>query len=118
MPSSAAEPRPVEATAASSSASAPPARSAGQAIRLALALSAGAAISLGITRFAYGLLLPPMRADLGWSYTLAGGMNTANAVGYLMGALATPWLMRRFGSTRLLVAGAGLASVFMAGTST
>ena len=51
------------------------------AIRLALALSLGAAISLGITRFAYGLLLPPMRADLGWSYTLAGAMNTGNALG-------------------------------------
>jgi len=36
---------------------------------LALALSLGAAVSLGITRFAYALLLPPMRADLGWSYT-------------------------------------------------
>lgn len=34
-------------------------------LRLALALSLGAAVSLGITRFAYGLLLPPMRADLG-----------------------------------------------------
>ena len=32
--------------------------------RLALALSLGAAVSLGITRFAYGLLLPPMREDL------------------------------------------------------
>ena len=51
------------------------------AIRLALALSLGAAISLGITRFAYGLLLPPMRADLGWSYTLAGAMNTVNELG-------------------------------------
>ena len=34
-------------------------------MRHALALSLGAAISLGITRFAYGLLLPPMRTDLG-----------------------------------------------------
>ena len=65
---------------------------------LALALSLGAGVSLGITRFAYGLLLPPMRADLGWSYTLAGAMNTANAAGYLAGALLTPWLMRRFGA--------------------
>ena len=81
---------------------------------MALALSMGAAVSLGITRFAYGLLLPPMRADLGWSYALAGGMNTANAFGYLMGALAMPSLMRRFGPTRLLVWGAVLASVFMA----
>jgi predicted MFS family arabinose efflux permease len=85
-------------------------------LRLAFALSMGAAVSLGITRFAYALLLPPMRADLGWSYALAGGMNTANAVGYLVGALVTPMLMRRFGTTRLLVVGAVLASVFMAGS--
>jgi predicted MFS family arabinose efflux permease len=62
---------------------------------LAVALSLGAAVSLGVTRFAYGLLLPPMRADLQWSYTLAGAMNTANALGYLLGALATPRLMAR-----------------------
>jgi len=85
-----------------------------QALRLALALSLGAAVSLGITRFAYGLLLPPMRADLGWSYALAGGMNTANAAGYLLGALLTPALMRRFGAVRLLVGGAVAASLFMA----
>ena len=83
-------------------------------LRLALALSLGAAVSLGITRFAYGLLLPPMREDLGWSYTLAGAMNTFNAVGYLLGALATPWLMRRLGAGVLLVGGAALASLFMA----
>jgi predicted MFS family arabinose efflux permease len=80
---------------------------------LALALSTGAALSLGITRFAYGLLLPPMRADLGWSYTLAGAMNTVNALGYLLGALATPRLLQRFGATRVLLVGAVLASVFM-----
>ena len=37
----------------------------------AFALSLGAAISLGLTRFSYALLLPPMRADLGWSYFLS-----------------------------------------------
>jgi predicted MFS family arabinose efflux permease len=83
-------------------------------LRLALALSLGAAVSLGITRFAYGLLLPPMRADLGWSYTLAGAMNTANAVGYLIGAMAMSWLLQRFSATRVLMAGALLASLFMA----
>jgi predicted MFS family arabinose efflux permease len=82
-------------------------------VRLALALSLGAAVSLGITRFAYGLLLPPMREDLGWSYTLAGAMNTFNALGYLIGALATPWLMRRFSPTGLLLSGSLLASLFM-----
>ncbi len=86
----------------------------GRLVALAFALSLGAAVSLGVTRFAYGLLLPPMRADLQWSYTLAGAMNTANALGYLLGALATPTLMRRMGPARLLVGGAWLASGFMA----
>jgi predicted MFS family arabinose efflux permease len=81
---------------------------------LALALSVGAALSLGVTRFAYGLLLPPMRADLGWSYTLAGSMNTVNALGYLLGALITPRLLQRVGATRVLLMGAVLATVFMA----
>lgn len=80
---------------------------------LALALSVGAAVSLGVTRFAYGLLLPGMRADLGWSYTLAGAMNTANAVGYLLGALAMPGLMRKVSPTLLLWAGSLMAALFM-----
>jgi predicted MFS family arabinose efflux permease len=83
---------------------------------LAVLLSLGAAVSLGITRFAYGLLLPPMREDLAWSYTLAGSMNTFNALGYLLGALSTPWLLRRLGPGRLLWMGSALASVFMAGS--
>jgi MFS family permease len=81
---------------------------------LALTLSLGAAVSLGITRFAYGLLLPAMRLDLGWSYTLAGTMNTANAMGYFLGALLTPWLLKRVGVSTLLWSGAFLASLFMA----
>ncbi|MDD0839567.1 YbfB/YjiJ family MFS transporter [Curvibacter sp. HBC61] len=84
------------------------------ATALALALSLGAAVSLGITRFSYGLLLPTMRADLDWSYALAGAMNTANALGYLLGALAMPALLRRHGPERLLLGGALLASGFMA----
>lgn len=88
--------------------------SAGQGLRVALVLSLAAAVSLGITRFAYGMLLPPMRADLGWTYTVAGAMNTANAVGYLLGALSAPWLMRRFTAPHVLVAGTLLAGGFMA----
>jgi len=80
---------------------------------LAMALSLGAAVSLGITRFAYGLLLPPMRDDLGWSFTLAGGMNTANALGYLLGALVTPLLLRHLTPARLMLVGSALATVFM-----
>lgn len=83
---------------------------------LALALSLAAAVSLGITRFAYGLLLPPMRTDLQWSYALAGAMNTANALGYLAGALLTPRLLRLAQPPQVLLGGAVLAAVFMAVT--
>ncbi|WP_228892926.1 YbfB/YjiJ family MFS transporter [Pseudoduganella aquatica] len=79
----------------------------------ALALSLAAAVALGLSRFSYGLLLPPMRADLEWSYLQAGAMNTCNALGYFLGALATPALMRRLGVWRLMIAGCILASLFM-----
>lgn len=83
-------------------------------VRVALVLSLGAALSLGITRFAYGLLLPPMRDDLGWSYALAGAMNTSNAIGYLVGALLTPLLLRRWRPGAVMLWGAVTACVLMA----
>jgi predicted MFS family arabinose efflux permease len=85
-----------------------------QSISLAMVLALGAAISLGVTRFSYGLLLPAMRSDLGWSYTLAGAMNTVNALGYLLGALSMPRLLRRFDAVQILLFGAASASIFMA----
>lgn len=84
----------------------------GEVLRQALALSLGAAVSLGLARFSYALLLGPMRADLGWSYFTAGAMNTANATGYLLGALAMPRLMARFGPRASLLAG-GLAAALL-----
>ena len=80
---------------------------------MAFALSLGAAISLGMARFSYGMLLPPMREDLAWSYTLAGAMNTANALGYLLGAMALPRMLRRWDAVQVFMAGAVLTSVFM-----
>ena len=87
-----------------------------ESIALAMVLALGAAVSLGVTRFSYGLLLPAMRADLGWSYTLAGAMNTVNALGYLLGALSMPKLLKRFDAVQILLIGSALASVFMAMT--
>ncbi len=58
-----------------------------EALPIALALSLGPAVSNGLARFAYALILPAMRADLGWTYTQAGWLNTMNALGYLCGAL-------------------------------
>ena len=51
--------------------------------------SLGPAVSNGFARFAYGLVLPAMRQDLNWTYTEAGWINTANALGYLLGAALT-----------------------------
>jgi len=84
-----------------------------QSLALAMVLALGAAVSLGVTRFSYGLLLPAMRADLGWSYTLAGAMNTVNALGYLLGALSMPKLLKRFDAVQILLFGSGAASLFM-----
>lgn len=82
-------------------------------LRTALVLSLGAAIALGMARFSYALLLPPMLADLGWSYRFAGAMNTANAAGYLLGALATPALLRRCPARSVLVGGAVSTGLLM-----
>ena len=78
----------------------------------AAALALSAAVSLGLARFSYALLLPPMRADLGWSYLTAGAMNTANAAGYLVGALLLPALLRRVDARTLMLAG-GFASALL-----
>ncbi|MGA8413728.1 MAG: YbfB/YjiJ family MFS transporter, partial [Xanthobacteraceae bacterium] len=62
-----------------------------------LILALAPAIGVGIARFAYSLVLPDMRASLDWSYAAAGFMNTINAVGYLVGALAAAAVIRRIG---------------------
>ncbi|NDG01456.1 MAG: YbfB/YjiJ family MFS transporter, partial [Synechococcaceae bacterium WBB_32_011] len=80
---------------------------------LAAVLSVAAAISLGVTRFAYGLLLPAMREDLFWSYTLAGAMNTSNAVGYFVGAMGMGRVMAWLGPARAVLWGAWLAAILM-----
>jgi predicted MFS family arabinose efflux permease len=70
-----------------------------------LGLSIAAVVALGFARFAYALLLPAMRAELGWSYAEAGALNTANAAGYLAGALVTAAVSARAGAPRAFVAG-------------
>ncbi len=78
----------------------------------ALALSIGPAVGIGLARFGYAVLLPAMQVDLGWSYTEAGSMNTANSFGYLAGALVTAPVVRSFG-----VAASFRASILVAAGS-
>jgi predicted MFS family arabinose efflux permease len=72
---------------------------------IALGLAAGPVVALGFTRFAYALLLPAMRQDLDWSYATAGGITTANAAGYVIGAASAAWWARRFGARPVFVWG-------------
>ena len=74
-------------------------------------LAMGPAIALGLARFAYALLLPAMRADLGWSYANAGAMNTANAAGYLGGALIAAPIARRVGIKQTFFAGIFITAI-------
>ncbi|MEO8154953.1 MAG: YbfB/YjiJ family MFS transporter [Rhizobacter sp.] len=84
------------------------------ALVVASALALAAAVSLGLARFSYALLLPPMRADLGWSYLTSGSMNTVNAAGYLIGALLAPAWIARFPTRQVLLAGSAAAAVLLA----
>lgn len=75
------------------------------------ALSGAAAVAVGFARFAYALILPPMQTDLGLNYAQAGWLNTANALGYLLGALATLVLVRQLGNRRLFTVGVVVTTV-------
>ncbi|MCC6854179.1 MAG: YbfB/YjiJ family MFS transporter [Rubrivivax sp.] len=79
----------------------------------AFGLALAAAVSLGLARFSYALLLPPMRADLGWSYFTAGTMNTVNAAGYLLGALLAPRVLVRRDARAVLLAGGAAAALLL-----
>jgi len=80
----------------------------------ALSLSMGAAIALGIARFSYAQLLPPMKADLHWTFAQAGALNTSIGVGYLIGALVFPLVARHVPTNRLFLGGCVLTSACMA----
>lgn len=82
-----------------------------------LGLALGPAAALGLARFGYALLLPPMRADLGWSFATSGALNTANAVGYLIGALLASAIGARFGARRAFLIGFVLTVLTLAATA-
>jgi len=66
-----------------------------QVLLLAFCVSLSTTIALGFGRFGYSLVLPAMREDLGWSYSQAGGLNTGNALGYLLGAVCAASILKR-----------------------
>ena len=83
---------------------------------VAFLLSFGPAVSNSFAQFAYALVLPAMRTDLALDWSQAGGLNTANAGGYLIGALAVRAVVGRVGNRRLFAIGMVLTSLTMLAT--
>lgn len=70
----------------------------------------------GLARFAFGMLLPGMRAGLHLSYDDMGFLSTGNFAGYLVAVGLAPLALRyvsarRLVTTALLVIGLGLAAI-------
>lgn len=71
---------------------------------------------IGLARFALGMLLPAMGADLHLSYGQMGTISTANFLGYLAGIVVAAPLVRRVGARllttlALLIAGLSMAAI-------
>ncbi len=82
---------------------------------IAIALTLVPFASIGLTRFAFGLILPAMRSELDWTYFEGGLATTFNAAGYLAGAILGARAARRFGDRNMIVGGsAGMALMLFA----
>jgi len=72
---------------------------------------------LGLARFAYGMLLPGMRAGLGLGYDEMGFVSTGNFAGYLAAVALAPALIRRLRPRVTIVSGLLLITLCMFGIS-
>ena len=69
--------------------------------------------ALGLARFGYTMLLPPMQADLRLDNTQAGALATANLAGYLALTVVGGALASRFGPRIVITAGLVTAAIGM-----
>jgi MFS family permease len=85
----------------------------GRPTLIALGLALGSCLGVSLARFSYSLFIPAMKSDLSWSYLMVGSMNTANALGYLLGAISLPFFIRRFTLATTFVVSGVLTSIFI-----
>lgn len=83
---------------------------------IAFLLSFGPTVSNSFARFAYALVLPAMRTDLALDWSSAGALNTANAIGYLGGALLARVLVGRTGNRVLFGVGMVVTGIALLAT--
>lgn len=69
--------------------------------------------ALGLARFGYTMVLPSMQLGLGLSNTQAGGIATANLIGYLTLSVLGGALAARFGPRVVIVVGLTVAAFGM-----
>ncbi|ONI76033.1 hypothetical protein ALI144C_35585 [Actinosynnema sp. ALI-1.44] len=82
--------------------------------RVVLPGAAMIAVTFGLARYGYGLLLPDMQSELRMSADTAGLISSGAYVSYLVANFAVVWLTVRFGPRWAVGAAAGLASTGMA----
>ena len=71
-------------------------------VRLSIGGAATLLVGMGLGRFSYTPLIPALIEDGGLSAAEAGSVAAFNLAGFLIGALAAPWLRRRMEETALL----------------
>ena len=89
------------------------------ALRLGATGFALTAVCYGFARFAFGLFLPQISADLALSPAVGGFIAGGSFLGYCMAIIASAWATERFGPRPVafaagLVAATGLAGIALA----
>ncbi len=72
------------------------------------------ALTFGLARYGYGLLLPEMRADLGMSASAAGLVSSATYLSYMVANVLVVQVVARWGSRVAVGGAAAFATVGMA----
>lgn len=72
------------------------------------------AISFGLARFAFGLFVPPIRADLGLTPDLIGIIGALPLISFLLASLVAPLAADRLGARNTAVLSAGFGAAGLA----
>ncbi|MEM7115975.1 MAG: MFS transporter [Chloroflexota bacterium] len=80
-----------------------PALSTARVLFITIALTAMIATTFGFGRYLFRVVLPEMRADIGFNYATAGVLNALLSSGYLLFAFIIPGFTKRIGATRIIL---------------
>jgi predicted MFS family arabinose efflux permease len=84
-----------------------------QIFLMAFFLALVPATAVGFGRFAYAVVLPAMKTNLGLSYAQSGALGTGNTVGYLLGAILTSLTVSLFSMRKVMIWGFISSAIFL-----